>query len=155
MYSFLDDIDRSKDLLLVMKRSQPLVALALNQLIDGGEFSRIFPIFVAGAIFAILSQQYICGKSGSTVLQALRILAEGVAGRLQITHLQLPESESLIFCVIVMLNIVLALQASRLHTSCCRERIVAVFVLSNGRFPLPSPFSSDFYLHCHPLPSSP
>ena len=104
-----------------MKRLQPLVALALNQLIDGGEFSRIFPIFVAGAIFAILSQQYICGKSGSTVLQALRILAEPVAGRLQITHLQLPESKSLIFCVIVMLNIVLALQASRLHTSYCKR----------------------------------
>ena len=132
-----------------MKRLQPLVALALNQLIDGGEFSRIFPIFVAGAIFAILSQQYICGKSGSTVLQALRILAEPVAGRLQITHLQLPESESLIFCVIVMLNIVLALQASRLHTLLC------LVVVSNRKFSLPSPFSSDFYLHCHPLPSSP
>ena len=77
------------------------------------------------------------------------------SGTLQITHLQLPESESLIFCVIVMLNIVLALQASRLHTSYCRGRIVAVFVLFNGKFPLPSPFSSDFYLHCHPLPSSP
>ena len=108
-----------------------------------------------GQYLQYLSQQYICGRSGSTVLQALRILAEPVAGRLQITHLQLPESESLIFCVIVMLNIVLALQASRLHTSYCRGRIVAVFVLSNGKFPLPSPFSSDFYLHCHPLPSSP
>ena len=33
-----------------------------------------------------------------------------------------------------------------------RERIVAVFVLSNGRFPLPSPFSSDdisIVTHCH------
>ena len=72
-----------KELLLVMKKSQPLVALALNQLIDGGEFSRIFPIFVAGGNICNIVTAIYLREIGVNCVASFE--NSGGAGRWQIT----------------------------------------------------------------------